>query len=403
MFKFLEHCNWFPVRINTVKYLFILRYCYTDDFNVDKSMDKLDGVLHLADKYQVNSMKAVCSIAIKEKLSPDNAITIYSLACTFNTPALKADALDFISDNATKCFESPDFLCQPQALINALTSRDSLNITESVLLQRVLEWAIHECKRKDIDDSYENLHSVLGPVLTNIRFMSIPDEVFQENIMIQRVLKEEELQELNKLYENSKNNEKLASDIFQTKPRKGHKYMKVFRCNATSLARCSYSDKTTHGMCFEVSGPLWLRGVSVFRGVAESQYLGIKIQLQIHEQGKRKILQTVERITEYTNTDNTIDILFQEPIRVVNNGKYTVLLIIFGSGSVRELYHSNDFYRIDQETFCGETVTFSSRSQNSPKSIGHFAALLLEGMKWTNKWTIWMKWTNNRTVWSEMN
>ena len=354
---------------------FRFRFCYTDEFGEDDH-GRLTGIFHLADKYQVDSMKSKCTTVIKEKISAENAVFLYGISCKYNFPTLKTDLLTFISENATKCFQSSAFLDQEYEVIDSLTAKSEINITESFLLQRVLDWAIEECKRKGIDDSSENVRNALGHILQNVRFMSIPDDVFEDNALVQTVLQKEEMAEISRLYQCSKTNEPLASDTFPTMPRKGHKYSSVPERETYLPSTFSYDDMIAHEMCFEVSGPLWLHGVVVYREYIEHRFIGVRILLQTEGQ----TIQCVE-IYRWMSYKNPLNIIFQDPIRVTRDKKYTLRLVLFCSAKDRDMYYQTE--GIERTTFCEETVSFAtSFKAGQMTSIVHFGALLLEGLKW---------------------
>ena len=204
-------------------------------------------------------MKSVCSSATKGRLSVNNAIAIFCLSHAYHFPALQDDAFNYISENATKCIESLDFLNLDITLLDSLVSSTGIKVTESVLLQRVLDWSLEECKRKGIPDSFENLRTVLGTILTKIRYMSIPDKAFEENSLAHQVLNEEEMKELHRLYDYSKDNQQLVSDTFPTIPRNDRQYFVVFRVDTNDYVSSSSCQQIPrNALCVEVSGPLWL-------------------------------------------------------------------------------------------------------------------------------------------------
>ena len=307
----------------------------------------------------------------------NDAIAIYGISSKFNIPSLKEDVSKFISENTQACLESEAFLCQDYNVIEELTKADDLNVLESIILQRVLDWSSFQCQQENVETNPENLRKSLAKILYNIRFLSIPEEMLASNTLLRNILSEEEMSEIQSLYSCSVHVDPV-SQLFRTDPRKGHLCEKILRFPKVHLSYTRYADISKHAISFEVSGPLWLHGVALFRGYIKEQSIAISLQVEVND----KIIRSVETVTQYKNNDDTIDVYFQRALRVRKDSKYTLLLDLFGSASDRDIHYSTGGTSIVE--FCGEKITFT----NSPKSTtltcvteGQFAALILEGMK----------------------
>ena len=327
-------------------------------------------------------MKSVCTEVIKPLLSNENAIAIYCLSVAYHFQDLEDEAYAYVSMNTTRCIESPDFLNIDKLVLRDLVSNSGMEVVESLLLQRILDWAIEECKRKNMTESPENLRTVLGTNLREIHFMSIPDKFFQENSLLKQILAEDEVSELQFLYDQSKRNVQLKSEIFKTTPR-DNDYFAVYLCQTgtDSVASSTFRKKPKNGICLEVTGPLWLFGVCVFKGKSEDQYIAAR--LRIFEVKTDRILQTVEIIkfceTEYWAT-STIEIRFPDPLRMVPDSKYALELVSFCTAKDRMMWHGQN--AVNSLDFCSETITFSAYTENNfTFSSSAFAGLLLQGMK----------------------
>ena len=308
-------------------------------------------------------------------------MAIFSLSVTFRVPGIGMSAVSFISKNTTKCIETPDFLNIERRVLESLVSRPELNVVESVLLQRVIDWAMEQCKRKEMDSSPENLRTVLGRVFRRIHFMSIPDKDFDENMLLQQILTEEEISELQRLYDKSNRNEDLTSDIFETTPRKGGVFS-VLRCNISEDSVNSvlnvYPRIPRNALCLEVSGPLWLYGVTVFRCRSDEQYIAVSLTVKADD----KDLRTVEQVTfcDTESISNTMNIYLRHPLRLVPSTKYALHLVLFCSAEDRVIYGALN--ADDTLEYCDETITFSvCREGLFTLSSASFAGLLLQGMK----------------------
>ena len=331
-------------------------------------------------------MKAVCTGAIEPLISKDNAIAIYNLSFAYRFEDLQCEAYSYVSMNTTRCIESPDFLNIDQRVLHYLASNSGLEVVESFLLQRILDWAIEECKRKNMTESHENLHTVLGTTLREIHFMSIPDKVFHENSLLKQILTEDEVNELHFLYGMSNRNCRLRSEIFKTTPRNDNDYYDVYLCQVStdSVASSTFGTRPENGICLEVSGPLWLFGAIVFKGKSMDQYMAARLRiLEVKEE--RRSLQTV-KILEFCSThffeirQNTLDIIFPDPVRMVPDSKYALELVSFCTARDRTMWEGQN--AVNSLDFCNETITFSAYTEDDfTFSSSAFAGLLLQGMK----------------------
>ena len=78
----------------------MLVYIYTGQ--VPKIEEKVNDLLYVADKYQLDHLKSVCERHLTYSLQVDNAARIIQLAYMHNAPQLKKNALRFISKHAAE-------------------------------------------------------------------------------------------------------------------------------------------------------------------------------------------------------------------------------------------------------------------------------------------------------------
>ena len=61
-----------------------------------------DDLLYMADKYQLDHLKALCEQHLTYSLQVDNASRVTQLAFAHNAPQLRKNALKFIAKNTAK-------------------------------------------------------------------------------------------------------------------------------------------------------------------------------------------------------------------------------------------------------------------------------------------------------------
>ena len=78
----------------------MLVYTYIDQ--TSKIEEMADDLLYMADKYQLDHLKALCEQHLTCSLQVNNASRIVQLAFTHNAPQLRKNALKFIAKNAAE-------------------------------------------------------------------------------------------------------------------------------------------------------------------------------------------------------------------------------------------------------------------------------------------------------------
>lgn len=78
----------------------MLRYIYTD--KVDELESMAPGLLSAADKYQIDSLKSLCSHYLSSTMSIDSASRLLLLADIYQAPQLKCQCIDYITDHIAK-------------------------------------------------------------------------------------------------------------------------------------------------------------------------------------------------------------------------------------------------------------------------------------------------------------
>ena len=175
-------------------------------------------------------------------------------------------------------------------------------------------------------------------------------------------------------------NKELTSDMFETTPRDGD-VLSIKRCETSdgSVASFLYPRMPGNALSFEVTGPLWLFGVTVFKCKSPQQYMAVRVLVKATE---GRTLRTVEKV-EFCKTEsdsNTMDITLHDPLRLVPNTKYILHLVLFCSAEDRALY--GPLNTEGTLEFCRETITFSNcRDGQFILPSASIAGLLLQGMK----------------------
>ena len=160
--------------------------------------------LYTAKKYAVPALEKHCVDFLKRNLSADNAFMLLTQARLFDEPQLAALCLETIDKFTPEALNAEGFIDIDIDTLSAVLDRDSLRIKEAKLFTAVIRfclqnlvptpsltfppslfrWSEAECLRQSLPVTTDNKRSVLGHVLTKIRYCQLtfclrpsPDQV----------------------------------------------------------------------------------------------------------------------------------------------------------------------------------------------------------------------------------
>lgn len=145
---------------------------------VTLTMENIETVVRLADKYDVLEYVNACAAFLEKELTLDNMCWGLQLALVLKNETLTEFCENQISKSPKQVFASKTFLrCKKATLEHIL----SLNLTcsETDLFKACMKWSKYICKRKGFDDNQaENLKMQLGDCVKSINFGEMNLEEF---------------------------------------------------------------------------------------------------------------------------------------------------------------------------------------------------------------------------------
>ena len=164
--------------VEAASFLALLRFLYSDEVQIGP--DSVMTTLYTAKKYAVPALEKHCVDFLKRHLSADNAFMLLTQARLFDEPQLAALCLDSIDKATPEALSAEGFTDIDIDTLLAVLDRDSLRIKEAKLFAAALRWSEAECLRQNLPVNPENKRSVLGRVLTQIRFPLMTVEEFAQ-------------------------------------------------------------------------------------------------------------------------------------------------------------------------------------------------------------------------------
>ncbi|XP_031628461.1 uncharacterized protein LOC116344170 isoform X2 [Contarinia nasturtii] len=107
---------------------------------VKLTMDNIDKVMYLGDKYNISECMNVCTKYLRQNLSYDNLFLAYELAIRFNQNCLKSFCELMIAIDTKAILSSNDFLQYDKEIIGYILKMNTLSCTEAELFDAVMAW-----------------------------------------------------------------------------------------------------------------------------------------------------------------------------------------------------------------------------------------------------------------------
>jgi len=302
----------------------LLLFIYTDKVNVNAT-NVLD-TLYTAKKYCVTYLEKACINYLETCLDPESAFFLLTKARMFNENELADNALEYI-DVMPSTFDTDGFLETTEDIICEILKRDTLNMPEIDLYKSIIKWSKEECKRRQLNDTNENIRKILRKnIIYLIRFPLMRIEEFANEVASknQKILTETEI--INMFLYFSSNPK--PSIEFSVIPR--YKSVKIEHsiCRFTDVksrwGHLGSSDKIR----FSVDRLIYLSGFGLYGSTHTSSEYICTIQLINTETA----LVVAENTTRFycDGSKNVFKVIFNEPVQIEPNKQYTACATLKG-------------------------------------------------------------------------
>ena len=247
-----------------------LRFLYTEDCKM--TAEVAIKVMYLAKKYIVPSLTEKCVEIFHESLQPDNAVTVLEQATHFDEKELEKKCWEVVESLAGKVVSSEAFCHISQGTLINILKRDKLDgIKEIELFQAVLKWSNAQCTKSGVEATGENRRAVIGDALYQIRFPTMSQKEFGQNVSRSGLLTAEEALSIYDRFTGFELPGLKWRQPERNQPPKGFR-----RCNLldveVSSKLCWVYDGSTDYLGFSVNKPATFHGVYLFGDDKGSKY-----------------------------------------------------------------------------------------------------------------------------------
>lgn len=139
------------------------------------------GILHLADKYDIQPLVGHCESFLVQQLSTSNVLAYYSVASRYGRNKMLTNCCDLMKQQYKAVLESTDFCSCDKATLAAFLRLLPEPCDEEMVFDACIKWSETECEENgNRSPSMEARRSVLGECFALIPFKSMDYEPFVE-------------------------------------------------------------------------------------------------------------------------------------------------------------------------------------------------------------------------------
>lgn len=308
--------------VDPAAFLVLLRYLYCDDIALEA--DTVLATLYAAKKYLVPHLARACVAYLETSLTARNACVLLSQSRLFEEPELARRCWEIIDAQAELALASEGFADVDRPTLEAVLSRETLNVREAILFDAALAWARAECSRRGLEPTAENQRSVLGPTLRLIRLPTMTLQEFADGAAQSQVLT---LRETTDIFLHFAAACK-PSLSFPTKPRAGLPQRACRRFQS-----CAYRSNQWRyrGRCdsvqFCADRRIFLAGFGLYGSSSGACEYRVRIEVK---RGGRALAHHETRFGS-DGSSNTFRVYFDHPVQVEPDTYYTASAVLEGS------------------------------------------------------------------------
>lgn len=272
----------------------------------------------------VPHLARACVAFLETSLSARNACVLLSQSCLFEEPELMRRCWQVIDAQAELALRSDAFCDIDARTLESILRRETLNASESVVLEAALNWAEAECHRRELAPTVENKRLALGEALYLVRVPAMSLDEFANGAAQCGLLT---LAETNAvfLWHTAANKPELP---FASQPRQG---LAPQRCHR--FQSCAYRSNQWRyrGRCdsiqFAVDRRVFVAGFGLYGSSCGSTEYQAKIELK--RQGATMGMAVVKYFSD--GSSETFPVFFDHPVQIEPDTFYTASVVLDGN------------------------------------------------------------------------
>ncbi|XP_071146190.1 BTB/POZ domain-containing protein 6-B-like [Mytilus edulis] len=323
----------------------MLKFIYTDD--VEINYDNVEVLLLAGDKYCIQVLKDKCVCFLKKKMNTDYVFTVLKIAFGINMEELKSCALEYILRNGHNCLKSVSFVKLPGEYVKHIIKSDTLRCKEEHVYEQMVRWAKFRCTKQQIPTAYNNVRACLGDLLYLIRFPTMKQHYFTENVSNSGLLTSDETINVFRSFTNNGNS------IFISQKR--HYRVRFRRC-VCNYDKVNFYKRTSKYDCvdFQTSFNGKLCAVLLFGSTTYSGSNDVTISILLGD----SLISTTKRELKSEANKQIYEINLSRTVDIHKMKRYTVKVNMKGPSTLVGKRKSYKHLVYSSCGFTAETVTF---------------------------------------------
>lgn len=305
-------------------FLAFLTFLYTDEVVVDAN--SVMSTLYIAKKYGVFELEKQCVDFLRRHLAPNNSIVLLSQARLFDERELIQTCLECIDQSTVESLNAEGFTEIDRDTLSTILKRDSLVIPEVTLWKCVLAWAKAECERRELEETSDNLRSVLGPVLELVRFPLMSIEEFASEVAQTGILLDRQIIDIFLYFTVNPKPQLPFSSESRSKVSGNERVVQRFQ---KVESRWGYSG-TSDRIKFQVNRRIWLVGFGLFGAIHGSSEYDVCMQVLLQS---GEVLASNETCFTCDGSTQTFRVNFKQPVEIQPNMSHTACVTMKGVDS----------------------------------------------------------------------
>ena len=308
-------------------------FLYTDKVNLNGS--NVMQVLYLAEKYMVPSLAEQCTEYLRDNLEASNVFCILPYAQKYEDKDLEDRCWKVIEMETEEAVTSDEFVTLERSIVESVVKREILDVQEVELFKAVDRWATKESERQGVKTpNGEVKRRILGEeIVKAIRFPLMPQKEFLTVVFDSYILTIQEVGDLMKHF-----NGVLTSPLPFIEAKRitspFYRCQRFRKFNSPNiLGQWTYSALQKDSIGFTVNKPIKLHRVQLFG--AEGGEYSVDVDFRDGSNGSSVIKQSGSYSCIKLETDcyYGFDVLFDNPVSLVEGRLYEIHALITGPGS----------------------------------------------------------------------
>ncbi|VDI43597.1 BTB/POZ domain-containing protein 3/6 [Mytilus galloprovincialis] len=304
------------VNLGTFKVL--LKYIYSDE--LDLSLDNIQEVLYVAEKYMIPEMKNECAVLLSSSVETSNASLVIDIASKFHLQDLRNKGLDHIQYNAVEFLKAPNAIKMSKECMESILQLDSANCSKTEICEFFIKWASSQCEAEKITPSGENMRKIAGSLLYLVRFPLIDKTYFANEIVHTGFLTLEEVVSVFSSHYGQEN-EFFAESVRRVCYRKSYR---VFRHSNLSSSWMLYNNKENDALQITVNKNIELKSVILYGPSGNASCNDREIVIKILNDSENEICN--QKYESCTHTCALQTVVLSEPIPFNSNECFTIMV-----------------------------------------------------------------------------